>query len=155
MKLEEWGCNRSPRPRRSAGELRRGQEQASSRAVGTQASRSPWALSLSRRADADADGPQGRPVRPPAGQPAGHLFHSSGKATTPISNALALAGQGIRSELASAQFSGAALSATTDFAFTNATAAWNGLDMTRILSCYVEGPNPASKADRLTAMRQG
>lgn len=82
-------------------------------------------------------------------------FHSSGKAATPVSNALALAGQGIRSGLASAQLGGAVLSAPTDFAFTNATAAWNGLDMTRIMARYVEGLNPANKADRLTAMRRG
>lgn len=82
-------------------------------------------------------------------------FHSSGKAATPVSEALALAGQGIRSGLASAQLSGAVLSAPTDFAFTNATAAWNGLSMTKIMSKYIEGLNPASKADRLTAMRRG
>jgi len=82
-------------------------------------------------------------------------FHSSGKAATPVSNALALAGQGIRSALVSAQLGGAVLSAPTDFAFTQATAAWNGLDMTRIMSRYVEGLNPANKADRLTAMRRG
>lgn len=82
-------------------------------------------------------------------------FHSSGKAATPVSNALALAGQGIRSGLASAQLSGAVLSATTDFAFTNATATWNGLDMGKILAGYTAGLNPANKADRLTAMRRG
>ncbi len=82
-------------------------------------------------------------------------FHSSGKAATPVSQALAMTGQGIRSGLASAQLGGAILSAPTDFAFTNATAAWNGLDMTRIMSKYVEGLNPANKTDRLTAMRRG
>jgi len=82
-------------------------------------------------------------------------FHSSGKAATPVSEAFALAGQGIRSGLASVQLGGAVLSAPTDFAFTNATAAWNGLDMTKIMSGYVAGLNPSNKADRLTAMRRG
>lgn len=82
-------------------------------------------------------------------------FHTSGKASTPVSSALAQGAQAIRSGLASAQLSGAVLSATTDFAFTKATASWNGLEMTRIMGNYVAGLVPGNAEHRLIAMRRG
>jgi len=80
---------------------------------------------------------------------------AAGHASTPVSERMALAGQGIRSGLASAQLGGAVLSATTDFQFTRATASWNGLEMTQIGAEYVKGLNPANKAHRIEAMRSG
>jgi len=80
---------------------------------------------------------------------------ASGKAATPASERMALAGQGIRSTLGAAQLGGAVLSAVTDFAFTKATAAWNALDMTRIGADYVRGLNPANREHRIEAMRTG
>lgn len=80
---------------------------------------------------------------------------SAGHAMTPVSQRLALGAQALRSFLSSVQLGGAILSSTSDFGFTKATAAWHGLDMTRIMADYVSRLKPASAADRAEAMRSG
>lgn len=80
---------------------------------------------------------------------------SSGKASAPVSQRLALGAQSFRSFLGSAQLGSAILSAPTDFGFTKATAAWHGLDMTKIMGDYVSRLKPGSMADRAEAMRSG
>lgn len=81
-------------------------------------------------------------------------FTTSGKSGTPVSQALALGGQAVRSGLAASQLGGAVLTSPSDFAFTRATASWNGLDMTKIMMRYAEGLSPKSAADRAEAIRR-
>lgn len=78
---------------------------------------------------------------------------STGKAQAPVSQRMALAGQGIRHTLSAAQLSGAVLSSLSDFAFAKATASWHGLPMSKILVDYVSNLKPQSMADRVEAMR--
>jgi hypothetical protein len=80
---------------------------------------------------------------------------SSGKASAPVSQRLALGAQAFRSFLSSVQLGSAVLSAPSDFGFTKATASWHGLDMSRIMSDYVSRLKPTSAADRAHAMRSG
>lgn len=80
---------------------------------------------------------------------------NAGHAQMPVSQALAMGGQSFRRFLASAQLGGAVLSAPSDFGFTKATAAWHGLDMSKIMSAYVGNLKPGSVADRAQAMRDG
>lgn len=80
---------------------------------------------------------------------------SSGKASAPVSQRLALGAQAFRSFLSSVQLGSAVLSAPSDFGFTKATASWHGLDMSRIMSDYVSRLKPTSAADRAEAMRSG
>jgi len=80
---------------------------------------------------------------------------SSGKASAPVSQRLALGAQAFRSFLSSVQLGQAILSAPSDFGFTKATASWHGLDMSRIMSDYVSRLKPTSAADRAEAMRSG
>ena len=80
---------------------------------------------------------------------------SSGKASTPVSNVLALRMQGLRSGLAAAQLGGAVLSAASDFGFVHATAAWHGLSMTRIMMDYLSRIGPGTREGRAEAMRSG
>lgn len=80
---------------------------------------------------------------------------SSGKASAPVSQRLALGAQAFRSFLSSVQLGSAILSAPSDFGFTKATASWHGLDMSRIMSDYVSRLKPTSAADRAEAMRSG
>jgi len=81
--------------------------------------------------------------------------NSSGKAMMPVSQRLAEGAQSVRQYLSAAQLGGAVLSSTSDFGFTKATAAWHGLDMTRIMGEYVSNLRPGNKADRAQAMRDG
>tara|TARA_R110000868_G_scaffold411706_1_gene707816 strand:- start:32780 stop:35284 length:2505 start_codon:yes stop_codon:yes gene_type:complete len=80
---------------------------------------------------------------------------SSGKASAPVSQRLALGAQAFRSFLSSVQLGSAILSAPSDFGFTKATASWHGLDISRIMSDYVSRLKPTSAADRAEAMRSG
>jgi hypothetical protein len=80
---------------------------------------------------------------------------SSGKASAPVSQRLALGAQAFRSFLSSVQLGSAVLSAPSDFGFTKATASWHGLDMSRIISDYVSRLKPTDAADRASAMRSG
>lgn len=77
---------------------------------------------------------------------------NSGKAMQPISQRLALGAQSFRQFLSSAQLGGALLSSTSDFGFTKATAAWHGLDMTKVMGEYVAR---LGKGDKAQAMRDG
>lgn len=80
---------------------------------------------------------------------------STGKAMQPVSQRLALGAQSFRQFLSSAQLGGAVLSSTSDFGFSKATAAWHGLDMTKIMGDYIGNLKPQSMADRAQAMRDG
>lgn len=80
---------------------------------------------------------------------------SSGKASAPVSQALALAGQSTRQFLSSVQLGGAILSATSDFGFTKATASWHGLEMSKIMGDYVANLAKTGKEARAQAMRDG
>jgi hypothetical protein len=80
---------------------------------------------------------------------------NAGMAQNPVSQRLAMGAQSFRQFLASAQLGGAVLSSPSDFGFTKATAAWHGLDMTKIMGAYVSNLKPASAADRAQAMKDG
>lgn len=80
---------------------------------------------------------------------------ATGIAATPVSAKWATLMQGVRQWLTASQLGGAILSAPTDFGFTTATAAWNNLSMTRIMTEYIKGLNPATEAHRLRAARAG
>lgn len=80
---------------------------------------------------------------------------SSGKASAPVSQRLALGAQSLRSFLSGVQLGGAILSAPSDFGFTKATAAWHGLDMTKIMGDYVSQLGPGTREGRAEAMRSG
>jgi hypothetical protein len=78
---------------------------------------------------------------------------NSGKAMLPVSQRLAMGGQAFRQFLSSAQLGGAILSSASDFAFMKSTAAWHGLDMTKVMAEYVSRLKPQNEADRLQAMK--
>lgn len=80
---------------------------------------------------------------------------SSGKASAPVSQRLALAGQSLRQFLSSVQLGGAILSAPSDFGFTKATASWHGLEMSKIMADYVSRLGPGTREGRAEAMRSG
>lgn len=82
-------------------------------------------------------------------------FHSSGKAQTPVSDSLALAGQTLRSGLGAVQLGSAVLASVSDFAFTKATASWNGLSSVRIMGDYVAQLATQGAEGRVEAMRRG
>ncbi len=79
----------------------------------------------------------------------------TGKSQMPVSQRLAMGAQAFRQFLSSVQLGGAILSSASDFGFTKATAAWHGLDMTKIMAGYVSNLKPSSAADRAEAMRSG
>ncbi len=80
---------------------------------------------------------------------------NAGHATMPVSQRLAMGAQSFRQFLASAQLHGAILSSTSDFGFTKATAAWHGLDMTKVMGEYLSNLKATSPADRAQAMKDG
>lgn len=80
---------------------------------------------------------------------------NAGQANMPVSQALAMGAQSFRQFLASAQLGGAVLSSPSDFGFTRSTAAWHGLDMSKVMSAYLSNLKPSSAADRAQAMRDG
>lgn len=80
---------------------------------------------------------------------------NAGKAMLPVSQRLALGAQSFRQFLASAQLGGAVLSSTSDFGFTKATAAWHGLDMTKVMGDYLGNLKATSPEHRAQAMRDG
>jgi len=80
---------------------------------------------------------------------------NAGHAMQPVSQRLALGAQSFRQFLSSAQLGGAVLSSTSDFGFTKATAAWHGLDMTRIMADYVSNLGKNSVEARAQAMKDG
>lgn len=80
---------------------------------------------------------------------------NAGTAQNPVSQRLAMGAQSFRQFLASAQLGGAVLSSPSDFGFTKATAAWHGLDMTKIMGAYLSNLKPGDPAHRAQAMRDG
>ena len=81
--------------------------------------------------------------------------HVSGAASSPVSEGLANFMRSVRSWLTSAQLGSAVLSSFTDFAALRQTAAWNGLDATKVMGTYLRMLNPASAEDRALAVRAG
>lgn len=80
---------------------------------------------------------------------------NSGHAMMPVSQRLAVGAQAFRQFLSSAQLGGAILSSASDFGFTKATAAWHGLDMTKLLADYAANLGRNSPAARAQAMKDG
>jgi hypothetical protein len=79
----------------------------------------------------------------------------TGRINAARSATLADFGKSVRNFLAASKLGAAMLSALSDIAFVNRTAAWNGLPYTRIFRRQLSLLNPANEADRLFAVRQG
>ena len=81
--------------------------------------------------------------------------HLTGRSNSPVSELVARTFGGTRNLLSVAQLRRAALSAVTDMKFMQQTAAWNGMDATKVLRRYFSLLNPAHSADRAFAVRSG
>lgn len=81
--------------------------------------------------------------------------HVSGAASSPVSELWAGRFNGVRAWLSASQLGSSILSSTTDFSTLRATAAWNGIATSSVMSRYLAMLNPANDADRIRASRAG
>ncbi len=79
----------------------------------------------------------------------------AGDTMSPVRPWLAAAGSGLRHYLTGTRLGSATLTSVTDFETVRLTAAWNGLEVTKILSNYTQHLNPMNAEGRIEAMQAG